>query len=64
MKTAMQQLIDWINSDYRTQIEVEVKANEFLELEKQQIMEAFKHGISTNINEITPEEFYYKWHKY
>ena len=31
MKTAMQQLIDWINSDYRTQIDVEIKCKQLLE---------------------------------
>ena len=43
-ETAMQQLIDWINQDYRTQIEVEEKAKELLQIEFEQIRDAWCDG--------------------
>lgn len=61
MKTAMQELIDWINSDYRTQIEVETKAKELLKLETQQIKNAWcdgdDNGYGSNCNKYLYETY-------
>lgn len=50
-KTAMQELIEWVNFDYRTQIEVEVKAKELLKVERNQIETAYNQGDSDRDNQ-------------
>lgn len=49
--TALQTLINWINSDYRTQIEVEIQAKELLESERDQIEKAYNQGDSDRDNQ-------------
>jgi len=74
MKTAIQELIKGLKDAKEiceafgaSKIELTIfnscisSASDLLEKEKQQIMEAFKDGISTNINEETPEEYYNKY---
>ena len=45
MKTAMQEWVEWIKAyEYELPLELQVKANELLEMEKEQIRNAFKKG--------------------
>lgn len=46
MKTAMQQLIEWIDTPnlYPDRISIKEKATELLEKEKRQIVEAYEQG--------------------
>ena len=55
MKTAMQDMIDWIEERFNNPQETEVfkKASELLEKEKEQIKKAFSDGQETPINHPT-----------
>ena len=69
MKTAMQELIEWI-SEYKDKMvsanQVELKAYLLLEKEKEQIKDAFEIGISEGLSmenntlgyDANPEEYY------
>jgi hypothetical protein len=68
MKTAMQELIEWINQ-YQGQMisadQVVLKAHKYLEKEKEQIIEAYEDGKENeresilNIYKYRIAEFYY-----
>jgi hypothetical protein len=46
MKTAMQEFSEWLKAyEYELPLELQVKAKEALELEKEQIIESFDNGI-------------------
>jgi hypothetical protein len=45
MKTAMNEWIEWLNAySFELPLELEIKANELLEKEKKQIIEAVTYG--------------------
>jgi hypothetical protein len=65
MKTAMQEVIEWVEERFSNphQTEVFKKANELLEKEKEDLMKAFSDGQETPINHPTlphysREEYY------
>lgn len=65
MKTAMQDMIEWIEQRFNNPQETEVfkKATELLEKEKEHLMKAFSDGQETPINHPTlphysREEYY------
>ena len=46
MKSAMQEWTEWLKAyEYELPLELQIKAKELLEKEKEQIIEAFEQGI-------------------
>jgi RNA binding exosome subunit len=62
MKTAMQDMIEWIEQRFNNPQETEVfkKAIELLEKEKEQIRQAFQVGIDEDNNFYVAEKYYNK----
>jgi hypothetical protein len=64
MKTAMQEFSEWLQAyEYELPLELQIKAKEALEKEKEQIQKAFSDGQETPINHPTlphysREEYY------
>jgi len=67
MKTALQNMIEWLESyEYEIPLQLQVKAKELLEKEKEQIKESFEIGfnegcsfIYNNGNDLKNGEQYY-----
>jgi hypothetical protein len=62
MKTAMQDMIEWIEQRFNNPQETEVfkKATELLEKEKEQIMQGFQVGIDQDNNFFVAGKYYKK----
>jgi hypothetical protein len=64
MKTSMQEWIEWLKAyEYELPLELQIKAKDALEKEKEQIMKAFSDGQETPVNHPTlphysREEYY------
>ena len=65
MKTAMQELIEWI-SEYKDKMvsanQVELKAYLLLEKEKEQIIDAYINGYTSYDSEMSGLEYYTQTH--
>jgi hypothetical protein len=61
MKTAMNEWIEWLNAySFELPLELQIKATEMLEQEKQQIIDAYDAGLMEKSNSI---DYYIKTFK-
>jgi len=59
MTTAMQNMIEWLEAyEYEIPLQLQVKAKELLEKEKEQIIEAYNRSICMFYESEQPEEYY------
>jgi hypothetical protein len=60
MQTAMQELIEYLNGDtYAGICDIRDRAEELLEKEKEQIMNAFSRGLGTELSDWEDSQQYY-----
>jgi hypothetical protein len=61
MKTAMQEFSEWLQAyEYELPLELQIKAKDALEKEKEQIMNAFSRGLGTELSDWETSEQYYE----